>query len=272
MTDDHDAADLCAQWRATIAAEKAVGEAGLATKVAIIGTALSLATVLGLIVSVYQTRGALGEARRGNRLNLAIERRARRAARQAAIDQERALEIAASHVEIAREQFQAGFRPYLDIEMFGPVHEDFHAMLEQEDGRRVAIRAGVKVINIGKVPTTITGFDIGFDAAIDGVSSKDVYHLLRPGDHIWLDAFSGVRTHNQTIGLPSPGHVGFIRFDKTRNFEFAQPPKIFGVLRHTDQIGIRRLRGFGFAPISWKAIGPFELWGGGAKNYDNPEN
>lgn len=90
---DHDAADLCAQWRAALAAEKAAQEARIATIAAIIGTFLSLATVIGLIVTIWQTHGALGEARRGNRLNLLFERRSRREARKAEVDQARVLEL-----------------------------------------------------------------------------------------------------------------------------------------------------------------------------------
>lgn len=98
---NHDTADLCAQWRAAIAAEKAAKEARIATIAAIIGTILSLATVIGLIVTIWQTHGALGEARRGNRLNLIFERRSRRESRKAADDQERALAIAQRNADIA---------------------------------------------------------------------------------------------------------------------------------------------------------------------------
>ena len=98
---DHEAADLCAQWRAAIAAEKAAREARIATIAAIIGTVLSLATVIGLIITICQTSGALGEARRGNRLNVAFERRARRESREAAAAQERALAIAERQAEAA---------------------------------------------------------------------------------------------------------------------------------------------------------------------------
>jgi hypothetical protein len=104
---NHDTADLCAQWRATIAAEKAADEARLATIAAIIGTVLSLATVIGLIITLWQTNGALAEARRGNRLNLLFERRSRREARRFEADQVKALEIAAENAESARRSANA---------------------------------------------------------------------------------------------------------------------------------------------------------------------
>ena len=113
---DHDAADLCAQWRAALAAEKAVKEARSANIAAIIGAILSLATVIGLIVTIWQTHGALAEARRGNRLNLMFERRSRRESRKAGEDQERALAIAAAHVEVARVSADRQLRAYVHVE------------------------------------------------------------------------------------------------------------------------------------------------------------
>ena len=65
---NHDSADLCAQWRAAIAAEKAAHESRRATNWGIAATFLSFATLFGLIVTILQTQGALGEARKGNRI------------------------------------------------------------------------------------------------------------------------------------------------------------------------------------------------------------
>lgn len=110
---DHDAADLCAQWRAALAAEKAASESRLATIAAFVGIALSFATLAGLIVTIWQTRGALKEARRGNRLNLIFERRARRENREAAVDQTTALMIAQGQLDLARDTARIQTRPYV---------------------------------------------------------------------------------------------------------------------------------------------------------------
>lgn len=122
---NHDTADLCAQWRAALAAEKAAKEARIATIAAIIGTVLGLATVVGLIVTIWQTHGALGEARRGNRLNLLFERRVRREARKAVEDQERALAIAkdnanatAAQVKVSEDTARHQLRAYVGIKGF----------------------------------------------------------------------------------------------------------------------------------------------------------
>jgi hypothetical protein len=82
-----------------LAAEKAANEARLATVAAIVGTVLSLATVVGLIVTILQTRGALAEARRGN---IIAHRGAARSTRQAvasAKETEAALKIARDNAE-----------------------------------------------------------------------------------------------------------------------------------------------------------------------------
>nr|GLK21708.1 hypothetical protein GCM10017606_25350 [Microbacterium terregens] len=82
--EDHDTADLCAQWRAALAAEKAAHEARRATNWTIGATLASILAIAGLIITIWQTHGALSEARRGNRYALLAEKRARREAREGA--------------------------------------------------------------------------------------------------------------------------------------------------------------------------------------------
>lgn len=120
--ENHDTADLCAQWRAAVAAEKAADEARLATIAAIVGTILTLITVVGLTVTIWQTNGALAEARRGNRLNLLFERRARKESRKADADQARALELAAAQVDVAQDTARRQLRPYVGVQgsVFSP--------------------------------------------------------------------------------------------------------------------------------------------------------
>jgi hypothetical protein len=63
----HDAADLCAQWRAALAAEKASREARRATTWAAIGTGLSAAAIFGLVFTILQGQKGLRLAREANR-------------------------------------------------------------------------------------------------------------------------------------------------------------------------------------------------------------
>lgn len=76
---DHDAADLCAQWRAAIAAEKAAKAAQGANGWAMVAAILSLFGVGGIIYALLQTHSALGEARKGNELAEQTARRELRA-------------------------------------------------------------------------------------------------------------------------------------------------------------------------------------------------
>ncbi len=53
---NHDAADLCAQWRTSIAAEKAAHEAGRATSWSIVATVLNILSLLAVAVALLFTR------------------------------------------------------------------------------------------------------------------------------------------------------------------------------------------------------------------------
>lgn len=61
---NHDAADLCAQWRASVAAEKAAHEARRATSWSIVATLLSFIGLCAIIFSLRQTNRALRIAQR----------------------------------------------------------------------------------------------------------------------------------------------------------------------------------------------------------------
>lgn len=111
---DHDAADLCAQWRAAIAAEKAVHEAGRATTWAIVAAFLSFITVAGLIYSIWQTNGALREARKGNKIAQEANARATRQAIENSKESRKATEAMIEANAITR-QVQ---RPWIAITVF----------------------------------------------------------------------------------------------------------------------------------------------------------
>jgi hypothetical protein len=61
-----DTADLCAQWRGALAAERAAKAARDAVTWTIVSTVLSAIALLGLLFTLRQTERALGEAQRGN--------------------------------------------------------------------------------------------------------------------------------------------------------------------------------------------------------------
>ncbi|WP_151991528.1 hypothetical protein [Sphingomonas aurantiaca] len=143
------------------AAEKATDEARLSTIAAIAGTVLSLITVIGLIITIWQTRGALAEARRGNRLNLIFERRARREAKKAEVDQSKTLEIAERNagaamlaavnmgraVEVQERATIAANRAYI---RFKPVGARFYTATKDDSSINMSLI--MSWLNTGKVP------------------------------------------------------------------------------------------------------------------------
>lgn len=141
--DDHDAADLCAQWRAALAAEKAAYEAGRATFWSVVATFLSALGVCGLLYTLWQTAGALREAKRGNRIAMKANARATREAVANKEIAKRQLEIAEasaqstiSSVELSRKtlvltqrarllqtQVKTGHGPDIETGIMGLVYE-----------------------------------------------------------------------------------------------------------------------------------------------------
>lgn len=120
---NHDSADLCAQWRAAVAAEKAVKETRRATTWAIVATVLSALAFAALVWTLIQTERALSEARIGNRLSMRQNVRSTRRAIESAKDTAAALDAAdrtanaaARQVEISREIANKQLRAYLDFD------------------------------------------------------------------------------------------------------------------------------------------------------------
>lgn len=107
---DHDAADLCAQWRAALAAEKSSQEARRATNWSIVATILSAIGFFGFLYTLAQTQGALKEARRGNRNALLFEKRARRESKESSADTKTALAIAQKTSDAAVAQSNAAIK------------------------------------------------------------------------------------------------------------------------------------------------------------------
>lgn len=62
----HDSADLCAQWRAAIAAEKAVNSAWWGNVIGGVGAALSIISLAFVLVALKQTEKSLAAAREAN--------------------------------------------------------------------------------------------------------------------------------------------------------------------------------------------------------------
>lgn len=236
--DNHDTADLCAQWRAAIAAEKAANEARIATIAAIVGTIFGLATVVGLTITIWQTNGALGEARRGNRLNLAIERRARREAKAAAVDQARSIRIAEANanaaaelVRISTDNSRRQLRAYLSVEALSV--ENFH------HGSLPIFK--IRIRNTGQTPAkeVRSNFRIQLAAGV----SPDNYRM-----YFRTAGLHGVRSSSElggnlfrTFEYPS----GPMPFEFWEGFPHGTHTIVFaGVLSYRDIFGKRHLLTF----------------------------
>lgn len=195
---DKDAADLCAQWRAAVATEKTVKEARRATNWSIAATFLSLVTVVALIITIWQTNGALREARRGNRLNLLFERRARREARKNDADQAQALTIAERNANAAERAVQQAqdatalaSRAYVGSNG-GRVNWDIGGTFGGVTGNWAIIQCRIE--NVGKTPALKCGVwaDLVFvpteqtlaDFKAPTRGEGDYQHLL-PGHGAW---------------------------------------------------------------------------------------
>lgn len=196
---DKDAADLCAQWRAAIAGEKAAHEARRANLFSMIAASLSFATVIGLIVTIWQTSGALSEARRGNRLNLLFERRSRREARKADAEQARALAIAEENAATASKQFKlasntarSNLRPWITVEakLSSDIHVNasgasFTMIVEAKNvGKSAAINVVVhpEAAMIASIPDV--GHQFYRERADEAIRrNKDWNVVLNPGEN-----------------------------------------------------------------------------------------
>ena len=150
---DHDSADLCAQWRAALAAEKSASEAKRATNWAIFATVLSVLGVGGLILTIWQTHGALGEARRGNRLSMKANARATRQALAGTKETEAALAVASRNAEataalvaVSEKTASMQLRAYLAVQKIEPI--------EMPELSFFAVK--VHVSNDGQTPAKIT--------------------------------------------------------------------------------------------------------------------
>ncbi|HYN46388.1 MAG TPA: hypothetical protein VES64_06825 [Allosphingosinicella sp.] len=106
---DHDAADLCAQWRAALAAEKAAEWSRRGVFVAIGGALLSFASVILVLM-------ALGQGRVANRINMKEAGRNTRRAVAGAKATEAALTIATRNADAAAAQVLGQLRAWLAFE------------------------------------------------------------------------------------------------------------------------------------------------------------
>ena len=145
---DHEAADLCAQWRAAYAAEKAAGATERGNWIAGLGALLSFASVIFVLIALRQGRHA-------NRLVMKANARATRRAVDSARGTAEALKIARKEAvaaarlsKVAAENGERELRAYLD---FATVRIIRDRSEESDDGLACfGVRTEIK--NFGKTP------------------------------------------------------------------------------------------------------------------------
>ena len=148
---NHDSADLCAQWRAAIAAEKAAYATTWANWISAVGAILSFVSIVLVFI-------ALGQTRKANRLTMKANARSTRQAVASAAETEKALEVARSsanamtkQVEVHRQNAERQLRPYLYIEKILP---------ERPNEQFKTVEIHVK--NFGQTPATDLKVIFGF--------------------------------------------------------------------------------------------------------------
>jgi hypothetical protein len=161
QSDDHERSDLCAQWRAALAAEKAAQAAKLSNWISSAGALLSFVSILFVVAALRQARDA-------NRISAKEFALSRIEAKASAKHAERALEIAASALANDREIGQAQVRAYVTI--FDP---DLSF-----NGQRPAFR--FRLINSGNSPAFGILVTCNFGDSLGGVPIID-RSLKSPG-------------------------------------------------------------------------------------------
>lgn len=194
---DHDSADLCAQWRSAISSEKSAHEARRATNWAIVATFLSLIGVAGLIYTLWQTQGALKEARRGNILSMRENARATRRAIASAEDTAAALAIATLNADAASAQVKVS-KQAIEAQMRAWVVLDSVTATEVAEGGLQFFDVAVVWKNVGKTPardlqigvswkTFLSGTPIGKQAK--PTPSSSIAGVLGSGLTAWTPVF-----------------------------------------------------------------------------------
>lgn len=192
---------------------------------------------------------------------------------EAAITSAKATEIAAVAAkeanEVARRQFEAGFKPWLIVRISGPYVDTSHTSLERlsesEPQRWVEITPKINITNVGDMPATIVKYHFSVCGAmtslqISGWSEREDWEVLSKGDSF--------RPYPER--LAGDGHYsvgGFMMNAAGRDDFFKESPPVIGWIEYLDPLGKRRRFGFAFQPMAvWS--NSYIRWGGEKYNFD----
>lgn len=137
-SENHDSADLCAQWRAALAAEKATDVSETSMLVAIIGTVLSVLSTIFVVIALVKTQEA-------NDLS-------RQQFETARADAEEMARLADEANKQSREHFEKDRRPYVFLESVGD------CIFTEENGQK-SIIWNFALTNHGRTPAVLDSLD-----------------------------------------------------------------------------------------------------------------
>jgi hypothetical protein len=241
---DHEAADLCAQWRAAYAAEKAAKAAERGNWIAGGGALLTFVSVILII-------GALAQGREAN--------------------------------AIAKKDFESTYKPWLLPRIEGSYLEGSKVNMGKGNGKPRAISAHVWIENIGEMPATVVRQNVYLatenpmerhaKAFFRVVGKGEVLHLVGNGIKTMLippDPNVAMAEHEREWRQRDGGDlIGALPLTEelVRAIMF-EPPPIVGEVEYLDPLGKRRLMGFAFRPPAlWAET--FERWGDEKYNFDH---
>ena len=189
----HDTADLCAQWRAAVAADKNADTAYWSNWIAGAGAMLSFVSIILVVI-------ALGQTRKANR----ISKREYGAGR---LDAKNASKLTEDSLREARQTNARQLRPYLNF--MGEKSND------PKFERGAPIPYAFK--NFGQTPAENVGIEFGWDIVQRPVGDIDIIHftererygLIAPGQLV-EDFFNNAFTPDD-IARVAKGHVLIVR-------------------------------------------------------------
>lgn len=232
-----------------------------ATVASVVLTAAALVTIA---ITLYYTKRAADHAK-----SMVVEAEKTTAA---AIISAKATEIAATAAkeanEVARRQFEAGFKPWLIVKISGPYVDtstSIERLSDSEPQRWVEISPRISIANVGDMPATIVKYYFGVRSAttslqIGGWSEREDWEVLSKGDSF----------HPYPERLTGDGHYsigGFMMDAAGRDEFFKERPPVIGWIEYLDPLGKCRRFGFAFQPIAVWSDG-YARWGGEKHNYD----
>ena len=181
--------------------------------------------------------------------------------------------------EIARKQYQAGFKPWLEVQAVGPFfpkvaeRESLSARIPMNDATCACL---IRVKNLAKMPATLEHFEVYLGhgdewpyvrpTPIDRQSPRDgIFEVLNDGDSVFLDQRKGVVDQTESHWKNDLEVVDLQR--SQINSFISSPPPVIGRLVCSDPLGNRWENHFAFQAVLPNDNG-FKRYGGRKMNYE----